>query len=109
MVGHTGVFSAAVKAAETVDQCAEKVCRAALDHGYSIIVIADHGNADYMINDDGSPHTAHTKNPVPIFYLDNDPQYSNIKNGKLADIAPTILTLMGLPIPDEMTGDVLVY
>lgn len=109
MVGHTGIFEAAVKAVETVDQCAEKVCKTALDAGYSVIVIADHGNSDYLVNDDGSPNTAHTKNPVPIFYLEKNAQYSKIDDGKLGDIAPTILTLMGLTIPDEMTGDVLVH
>lgn len=108
MVGHTGVFQAAVKAVETVDDCARKVCETALLEGYSIIIIADHGNSDYMINEDGSPNTAHTTNPVPVFYLDQDLRFSQIANGKLADIAPTILTLMELSIPDEMTGDVLV-
>lgn len=108
MVGHTGVFEAAVKAVETVDQCAKRVCEAALEAGYSVIVIADHGNSDYMVNEDGSPNTAHTTNPVPIFYLDENPRYSTIKNGKLGDVAPTILTLMELNVPDEMTGDVLV-
>ncbi len=108
MVGHTGIFKAAIKAVETVDGCARKVCEAALDEGYSIIIIADHGNSDYMINDDGSPNTAHTKNLVPIFYLDKDQRFSHVSDGKLGDIAPTILTLMELSIPDEMTGDVLV-
>lgn len=109
MVGHTGVFEAAMKAVETVDQCADKVCQTALNAGYSVIIIADHGNSDYMVNDDGSPNTAHTKNPVPLFYLDNNPQFAHINDGKLGDLAPTILTLMGLTIPDEMTGDVLVH
>ncbi len=106
MVGHTGVFEAAVKAVETVDSCAERVVGQAMKQGYSVIVIADHGNCDYMKNDDGSPHTAHTLNPVPVFILN---QSGNIvpKNGKLGDIAPTILTLMGLEIPTEMTGDLL--
>lgn len=108
MVGHTGVFDAAVKAAETVDGCAREVCQTALEEGYSIIIIADHGNSDFMINDDGTPNTAHTKNPVPVFYLDQEPAFSIIKDGKLGDLAPTILKLMGLSIPDEMTGDVLV-
>ena len=107
MVGHTGDFEAAMKAAETVDACAREVCNTALEAGYSILIIADHGNSDYMINEDGSPNTAHTMNPVPIFYLDNQPQFSNISDGKLGDVAPTILALMGLPIPDEMTGHVL--
>ena len=109
MVGHTGDFKAAIKAAETVDACAREVCEVALAEGYSILIIADHGNSDYMINEDGSPNTAHTMNPVPIFYLDRTPEFSEITDGKLGDLAPTILTLMGLPIPDEMTGDVLVH
>lgn len=108
MVGHTGVFEAAVKAAEVVDQKTKEVCEVALEEGYAVLIIADHGNSDYMINEDGSPNTAHTKNPVPLFYLDRTPEYQKIKNGKLGDIAPTILTLMGLDIPDKMTGNVLV-
>lgn len=108
MVGHTGDFQAAIIAAETVDECAREVCEVALDADYSVLIIADHGNSDYMINEDGSPNTAHTMNPVPIFYLDQNPTFSEVSDGKLGDLAPTILTLMGLPIPDEMTGDVLV-
>lgn len=106
MVGHTGVFEAAVKAVETVDTCAQRVTEAALENGYTVLIIADHGNADIMVNDDGSPNTAHTTNLVPCILVDN--AYSGkIKNGKLGDLAPTILTLMGIPIPKEMTGDVL--
>lgn len=108
MVGHTGVFEAAVKAAETVDDCTQQVAEAALDSGYAVLIIADHGNSDYMINEDGSPNTAHTMNPVPILYLDNTPQFSEVTDGKLGDIAPTILKIMNLPIPNEMTGNVLV-
>lgn len=108
MVGHTGVFEAAVKAVETVDRQTARVCETALEHDYAMIIIADHGNSDYMVNEDGSPNTAHTKNPVPIFYLDADPQFDRIKDGKLGDVAPTLLTLMGLDIPAEMDGDVLV-
>ena len=107
MVGHTGVFEAAVKACETVDACAQKVSESALKNGYSIIIIADHGNADMMINDDGSPNTAHTTNLVPCILLDNDYR-GPIKNGKLGDLAPTILTLMGVAIPPEMSGEVLI-
>jgi 2,3-bisphosphoglycerate-independent phosphoglycerate mutase len=106
MVGHTGVFSAAVKACETVDSCAQQVTEAALRNGYSTIIIADHGNADMMINDDGSPNTAHTTNLVPCILVDNDYK-GKLKNGKLGDLAPTILTLMGIPVPVRMTGDVL--
>jgi 2,3-bisphosphoglycerate-independent phosphoglycerate mutase len=107
MVGHTGVFEAAVKACETVDQCADKVITAALKNGYAIIVIADHGNADIMINEDGSPNTAHTTNLVPCILVD-DTYKGKLKNGKLGDLAPTILTLMGIAIPAQMTGNVLV-
>lgn len=106
MVGHTGVFSAAVKACETVDQCAQKVTEAALRNRYTTIVIADHGNADIMINADGTPNTAHTTNLVPCVLVD-DHYKGRLKSGKLGDLAPTILTLMGIPIPQEMTGDVL--
>ncbi len=106
MVGHTGVFEAAVKACETVDQCAQAVVDSALTHGYSTIIIADHGNSDMMINPDGSPNTAHTTNLVPCILVDKD--YSGkLKDGKLGDLAPTILTLMGIDIPKEMTGNVL--
>ena len=103
MVGHTGVFAAAVKACETVNDCAEAVITAGLENGYTFIVIADHGNADVMINEDGTPNTAHTTNLVPCILVDKE--YNKpIKNGKLGDIAPTILELMGLAKPAEMTG-----
>lgn len=107
MVGHTGVFDAVVKACETVDYCAGKVTEAALKNNYSTIIIADHGNADYMINDDGSPNTAHTTNLVPCILVDSTYK-GPIKNGKLADLAPTILTLMGISIPPQMTGQILI-
>ena len=107
MVGHTGVMEAAVKACETVDGCAEKVIRKALEKDYSIIVIADHGNCDIMMNPDGSPHTAHTTNLVPCILVDNELK-PELKDGKLGDLAPTILTLMGVNIPEEMTGEVLI-
>ncbi|MDX2304538.1 MAG: 2,3-bisphosphoglycerate-independent phosphoglycerate mutase [Microscillaceae bacterium] len=106
MVGHTGVFEAAVKACETVDSCAKNVVEAALANGYTSILIADHGNSDIMINEDGSPHTAHTTNLVPCILVDQDFQ-PNLKDGKLGDLAPSILTLMGIDIPAEMDGDVL--
>ncbi|MBC8172688.1 MAG: 2,3-bisphosphoglycerate-independent phosphoglycerate mutase [Chitinophagales bacterium] len=109
MVGHTGVFEAAVKACETVDICVGEVVQSALANQYCVLLTADHGNSDYMINEDGSPNTAHTTNKVPLFYIDNDKQtFTAIKNGKLGDIAPTILKLMGLPIPKEMTGEILI-
>ena len=107
MVGHTGVFDAAVKAVETVDQCNEAVTEVARKNGYSIIIIADHGNADMMINEDGSPNTAHTTSLVPCILVD-DSYKGKLKDGKLGDLAPTILTLMGIPIPKEMTGTVLI-
>lgn len=107
MVGHTGVFSAAIKAVETVDACVQRVVTAALDHDYTVFLTADHGNADYMINEDGTPNTAHTLNPVPLFVISHSWK-GKVKPGKLGDIAPSILTIMGLPIPGEMTGEVLV-
>ena len=107
MVGHTGVFEAAVKACETVDKCAKAVTETALKSGYATIIIADHGNSDMMINPDGSPNTAHTTNLVPCILVDDDLKVQ-IKDGKLGDLAPTILTLMGVDIPEEMSGDVLV-
>jgi len=106
MVGHTGIFSAVVKAVETVDSCVEKIVMAGLQNGYTLLVTADHGNADYMINEDGSPNTAHTLNLVPLFLVDQNWQ-GQLKSGKLGDIAPTILSLMGISIPSEMTGNVL--
>jgi 2,3-bisphosphoglycerate-independent phosphoglycerate mutase len=107
MVGHTGVFEAVVKAVETVDTCVAKLVETGLKHGYTIFLTADHGNADFMVNLDGSPNTAHSTNPVPFFIIDNH-WTGNIKEGKLGDLAPTILTMMGLSIPAEMTGEILI-
>ncbi len=107
MVGHTGVWTAAIKAVETVDTCVQRVVTAGLENGYTIFLTADHGNADYMINEDGTPNTAHTMNPVPFFILDKNWQGS-IQSGKLGDIAPTILRIMELPAPPEMTGNMLI-
>lgn len=107
MVGHTGDFSAAVKACETVDQCAGAVVKAALENGYTTLIIADHGNSDIMINPDGSPNTAHTTNLVPFIVADHA-YTGKPKDGKLGDLAPTILHLMGIPVPKEMTGNILV-
>jgi len=107
MVGHTGIFSAVVKAVETVDGCVEQIVTAGLHNGYTIFLTADHGNADFMINEDGSPNTAHTTNLVPFFIIDKE-WNGTIKPGKLGDIAPTILNMMGLAIPEEMTGNVLI-
>ena len=101
MVGHTGVFEAAVKACETVDHCSKEVITSGLKNGYTILLIADHGNCETMMNPDGSPHTAHTTNPVPIVLIDKELKLIN--NGVLGDIAPTILELMGLEQPKEMT------
>jgi 2,3-bisphosphoglycerate-independent phosphoglycerate mutase len=106
MVGHTGVFSAAVKAVETVDHNLERVVTAALANDYLVFITADHGNADYMINPNGSPNTAHTLNLVPYFIVDNQWR-GKLHPGKLADIAPTLLKLMGYEVPEEMTGSVL--
>ncbi|HRP32036.1 MAG TPA: 2,3-bisphosphoglycerate-independent phosphoglycerate mutase [Agriterribacter sp.] len=107
MVGHTGVWDAVIKAVETVDACVEKIVTAGLEHGYSIFLTADHGNADYIINEDGSPNTAHTLNLVPFFIIDNNWK-GTLKSGKLGDLAPTILKMMGLEIPPQMTGNVLI-
>lgn len=107
MVGHTGVWQAAIKAVETVDKCVEQIVTAGLENSYTIFLTADHGNSDYMINEDGSPNTAHTLNPVPFFIIDKEWK-GTIKPGKLGDIAPTILTMMELPVPAEMTGDILI-
>jgi len=106
MVGHTGVFKAVVKAVETVDACARRVVEKGLENGYSFIILADHGNAEYMINFDDTPNTAHTTNLVPCILIDSD--FKHIKDGKLGDVAPTILKMMGLEPPPEMTGTVLV-
>lgn len=106
MVGHTGVFDAVVKAVETVDACAKKVVETGLKNGYSFIILADHGNSEFMINEDGSVNTAHTTNLVPCILIDKD--YQQIKDGKLGDIAPTVLKLLGADIPADMSGDVLV-
>jgi 2,3-bisphosphoglycerate-independent phosphoglycerate mutase len=106
MVGHTGVWDAVIKAVETVDTCVEKVITAGLAHGYTIFLTADHGNADYEINEDGSPNTQHSLNLVPFFIIDKDWR-GEVKPGKLGDMAPTILTFMGLPVPKEMTGNIL--
>jgi 2,3-bisphosphoglycerate-independent phosphoglycerate mutase len=106
MVGHTGVYEAIEKAVRTVDECAGEVVKAARSNGYEVIIIADHGNADYAINPDGSPNTAHSLNPVPIYIISD--RYKKVSNGRLADVAPTVMKMMGLPIPEEMTGRSLV-
>jgi 2,3-bisphosphoglycerate-independent phosphoglycerate mutase len=105
MVGHTGVFDAIVKAVETIDSCAQRVVEAGRANGYSFLITADHGNADKARNADGSPNTAHTTNPVPLFLI--DPRNFHLRDGILADLAPTVLDLMGLEKPAEMTGSSL--
>ncbi len=107
MVGHTGVWQAVIKAVETVDACVHRIVTAGLQHGYAILLTADHGNADYMKNEDGSPNTQHSLNLVPLFLISNEFK-GTLKQGKLGDIAPTILHIMNLPIPAEMKGAVLV-
>ena len=106
MVGHTGVYEAIKKAIITVDECAGAVIKSARENGYDVLVMADHGNADMAVNEDGSPNTAHSLNPVPSILISDD--YKSIKEGILADVAPTLLTIMGVEIPKEMTGKVLV-
>ncbi|MDB5192642.1 MAG: 2,3-bisphosphoglycerate-independent phosphoglycerate mutase [Segetibacter sp.] len=107
MVGHTGFFDAAIAAVETVDKCVARVVTAALKNDYTVFLTADHGNADFMINEDGSPNTAHTLNLVPFFVIDKYWK-GTIKSGKLGDLAPTILSVMNIPIPADMTGEVLI-
>ncbi|NMB52587.1 MAG: 2,3-bisphosphoglycerate-independent phosphoglycerate mutase [Bacteroidales bacterium] len=106
MVGHTGVYKAIMKAVTTVDECVGEVVKAAKNKNYDVLIIADHGNADYALNDDGTPNTAHSLNPVPCILISNE--YKSIREGILADVAPTLLTIMGIAIPEEMTGKVLV-
>ena len=103
MVGHTGVYDAIVKAVETVDACLGRLVKVCTDLGYEMIVIADHGNADFAENPDGSPNTAHSTNPVPIWWI-TELENADINSGKLADVAPSILSILGLRQPDEMTG-----
>ncbi|MCU0436531.1 MAG: 2,3-bisphosphoglycerate-independent phosphoglycerate mutase [Raineya sp.] len=107
MVGHTGSMEAAIKACETVDKCTEKVVKTALANNYHVIIIADHGNADYMVNEDGSPNTAHTTNLVPCILVSNNLQHLKLKNGVLANVAPTILDLMDIPKSSEMNEESL--
>jgi 2,3-bisphosphoglycerate-independent phosphoglycerate mutase len=106
MVGHTGVFEAVVKAVETADRCAETVVKKGLENGYAFIILADHGNSEFMVNNDGSANTAHTTNLVPCILVGTD--YTTIADGKLGDVAPTILKLMGIEKPAIMTGNYLV-
>ncbi|MFM9007836.1 MAG: 2,3-bisphosphoglycerate-independent phosphoglycerate mutase, partial [Bacteroidota bacterium] len=107
MVGHTGSLTAAIKAIETVDDCLGKLINCGLPLGYAFIVLADHGNAEFMINRDGSPNTAHTTNPVPCVLVASNSEEYTLKDGRLADVAPTILQLLGISKPDSMTGSTL--
>lgn len=108
MVGHTGVWDAAIKAVETVDHCVSQIVPKALENDYAVFLTADHGNSDYIVNEDGSPNTAHTLNLVPLFLISNDYK-GTLDSGKLGDIAPTILKYMGIEIPAEMTGNILTH
>jgi len=105
MVGHTGDMKAAIQAAETVDEQLQNLIQSALNHNYQAIIIADHGNSDVMINPDGSPNTAHTTNPVPCIYVSKRADKYALSDGKLADIAPTILGMLDIEAPEIMTGD----
>jgi 2,3-bisphosphoglycerate-independent phosphoglycerate mutase len=105
MVGHTGVLPAAVKAVEAIDACLERVAEATLAAGGELLVTADHGNCELMVDPEtGEPHTAHTTNPVPIWWITRDARGRTLRDGGLADVAPTVLELLGLPVPTEMTG-----
>jgi len=106
MVGHTGIYDAIAKAVKTVDECAGDVVRAARANDYEVLIIADHGNADFAVNPDGSANTAHSLNLVPLYLISD--RYRSVASGILADVAPTILKMMGLPAPPEMTGKSLV-
>ncbi|WP_048797894.1 alkaline phosphatase family protein, partial [Segatella buccae] len=107
MVGHTGIYNAIAKAVWAVDQCVHEVIDAARETGYEAIIIADHGNADNAINEDGTPNTAHSLNPVPFIYV-TDNNSAKVKDGRLADVAPSILHIMGLEQPADMTGECLI-
>jgi len=107
MVGHTGVYTAIVKAVETVDQQLQKVVEIGQQLGYEFLIIADHGNADFAVNPDGTPNTAHSLNPVPVIFVSADKKLK-LKQGILADVAPTLLSRMGIEQPNEMTGKNLI-
>ena len=109
MVGHTGVLPAAIKAVETIDACLDRVTQTVLALGGSALITADHGNCEQMIDRaTGEPHTAHTTNPVPLYWVSAKPLGRRLRNGTLADLAPTVLALLGLPKPAEMTGRSLI-
>ncbi|CAG0903199.1 unnamed protein product [Cyprideis torosa] len=108
MVGHTGSMSAAIKACEVVDACAAEICALALEKSYEVLILADHGNADVMVNEDGTPNTQHSTNPVPLIFLSNKKENVSLEPGGLSDLAPTILNQLGLPVPEEMKGHCLI-
>ena len=109
MVGHTGVMDAAVKAVETIDHCLERVAEVVLERGGQMLITADHGNCELMVDPEtGEPHTAHTTNPVPIYWITREPRGRSLRDGTLADLAPTVLELLGLEVPKEMTGRSLI-
>ena len=109
MVGHTGDFEAAIKACETVDHSVKQIVQKGLENGYQFLITADHGNSDFMVNEDGSPNTAHTTNPVPLFYVSKDAKETvQLSDGVLADLAPTVLYLLNIRKPEEMTGKILI-
>jgi 2,3-bisphosphoglycerate-independent phosphoglycerate mutase len=107
MVGHTGVLEAAIKACETVDRCLERVLAKLLSQGGAALVTADHGNSEKMAGPDGKPYTAHTTNPVRLLLVDDSRKKSRLREGRLGDIAPTLLEMMGLEQPEQMTGQSL--
>ena len=106
MVGHTGIYEAIEKAVVAIDNCVKDTVEAAKAHGYEVDIIADHGNADHAINEDGTPNTAHSLNPVPFVYVTENKD-AKVENGILADVAPSILKIMGMPQPSDMTGKAL--
>ena len=106
MVGHTGVYDAIRNAVGCIDGCVEAVVTTALAHGYVVLLTADHGNADHAVNEDGTPNTAHSLNPVPIVVVSD--RVASVQNGVLADVAPTVLSLMGVEPPAAMTGKSLI-
>ena len=108
MVGHTGVYSAICRAVAKIDKCVEKVVETAIRNDYTVLLTADHGNADNAVNTDGTPNTAHSLNTVQFIVINAGDQVKSVRDGKLADVAPTILKLMGIPQPAAMTGEALI-
>ena len=108
MVGHTGIYEAIEKAVKTIDECVDKVVNVALKNDYEIIIIADHGNCDNAMNEDGTPNTAHSLNPVPFVYVSKDHTDAQLEDGILADVAPSLCQILGVEQPKEMTGHSLI-